>query len=319
MNYLSFFACTFLLSFAQLGAQTEAPDSAQVKMFAGMMHWSASALYAEDDATYSVNENWTAPWATKTLTQDVAQRSGRQVLDNAVASYKLDFFKKRNMIITSAFPASVDAAPGTASLKVTGSNLTDSLGTKVEAGGMNLNYSSERGEGAEAVKPFTATTYLRPKPVGGVSGTLTISVSSLMHYEKQEVSAKDEGKKMNIGDLEVTIRQFGEDRIVLEHNDRSSGLKMVQFNAAGEPLRRKKKGFGGGNANLPDFIYTAMEANPEMTKEEMQTLVFENADQLKAKDGAKVMTVFRTYEGVAKVTIYRAVLSEPVEKTITVE
>jgi len=318
---------SFLVSSSAFAQET--PDSAQIKMIAHMTHWGASSLYGEDDATYSVDEDWAAPWKAKSYTATEARANARHVLDHALLRYGKDkMFNKMKMRFLSTFAPGFEGEPDNSELDIVSSELTDSLGNKIEAKGMNVNYSFSFTDGNEAEgmghnskgKKITADARLNPKPIGPVTGSITYAAMSLIRYEHVDISAVDVGKQFSLGDLTFTVRQFSKDRIVFAHNNPSPGIQTTQFNAAGEPIKRKSNKFGSSNANLFDFMYEAFEQNPGMTKEELEAIMFANISVFEQEqEDLEIRTVYRRSEGAEKITVFRPILSEPVEKTVTVE
>lgn len=321
LSWIAFFAVTTFVS-----AQ-EQPDTATLKRIAAITHWSASALFGEDDATYTISEDFVAPWESKTYTPAEATANARHVIDHALLRYGKDaMFNKMKMRLTTTFPVGFEGDPANSELDIISSSLTDSLGNDIEANGLTVQYNfSFKQDDAEGMghnaagEKITADARLRPKPVGKVSGNITYAAQSLIRYEQVTVTRSDVGKEFSVGGLTFTLKKFNDNLLVLTHNNPQPEIGIVQYNANGEPLKRDTKTFGGGNANIFDFMYAAFEANPALTKEELETIVLANADRFADKDNVNLATIYRSYEGAEKIIIYRPVLCEPVEKTIKVE
>ena len=311
------------LSFAQTDL-----DSLQVTRLATIMHWGASGIYGADDATYEVHQDWTAPWdEIPTITTTEADRIAQHLLDRAVLRYERDnMFNKMKMRLLTNLPEGIEGGPGVTKISATGSDLRDSLGTIITANGSATNHMFSFDDGRDpagmghnaSTHKITMDATLVPKPVSPVTGNITYSAKARTGIAKVAISPKDVGKTIILGDLTGTIVTYDDERIVIAH-DSGNGGGLVQYNAAGEPLKRKAKNMSRSNLNMPEFLFTAFEANPEITKKELQELAFDNLDKFKElKENPKMISVFRRYPGSVRAVLYRTVMSEPVEKTIAV-
>lgn len=316
-----------LFTATALSAQTR-PDEATLLRIAAVTHRSMTALQAEDEATYTVWEGFDAPWETKSYTPEEATANANYLLDHGILRYGVyPMSTKKKLRLLTSFPEGFDGNPASSEIGLLSSNLTDSLGNKIEVSGMVVNYNFNFSNGTEAEgmghntsgRKISAGSRFSPKPIGKLSGDITYGAQSLIGYEKVTISRSDVGTEYSLGTLTFTVKQFDEKLLVLSHKSPKADLGFVQLNAAGEPLKRNASKFGGGTVHTMDFIYAAFEKNPALPKEELEALVLANADKYADQDNMRITTVTRSYGGVEKVVIYRPILCERVEKTVKVE
>lgn len=326
MHHLLFSLVALFVSTA-LSAQTP-PDEATLQRIAAFTHRSMTALLAKDEATYTVREDFDAPWETKSYTPEEATANANYLLGHGILRYGVyPMSAKKRLRLLTSFPEGFDGNPASSEIDLLSSNLTDSLGNKIEVSGMVVNYNFNFANGTEAEgmghntsgKKISAGSRFSPKPIGKLSGDITYGAQSLIGYEKVTISRSDAGKEFSLGDLTFTVKQFDKSLLVLSHNSPQPDIGFVQLNAAGEPLKRNASKFGGGTVHTMDFIYAAFEKKPALSKEELEALVLVNADKYADQDNMRITTVIRSHGGVEKVVVYRPVLCVPVEKTIKVE
>lgn len=323
MRNLIFCCLAPLFALPSLSAQEEL-DSAQVRFFAGMLHWSATAVLGQDSAVYKTWKGDGKPWDDQedyTLTE--AHDHARYAAENAIAQYAAQpVDPEGRLTIVSKFPKEVAAGPFLTEIKMINAVLTDSLGNELTTSGMSTSYGNFYDKIKDAPdadqEAFSISTYLKPTPVGRVTGSIDMYVQSFSRYARVDLRPEDIGRQIDLGGLSLEVVEIDTGHIVLGYRGGQADLNLIQYGPDGTRIHRNSQEFDD-KATLPGFVYTAFKDNPEITEDALADLVLGNDDLLSEYAEEDIHVVFRRYKNNERFTLYRPVLIEAAVKTITIE
>lgn len=324
MRNLIFCCLAFLFASSSLSAQGKL-DSAQVRFFAEILHWSAAAVLGQDSAVYKQWEGGGKPWDDLdfyTLTE--AHDHAQFAVDNAIVQYAAQPVNPEGLLtIVSRFPKGVEAGPFLTEIKMINAVLTDSLGVELSTSGMSTNFGNFYDREMKVVldsdqEGFNINTYLKPAPVGPVTGSIDLYVQSFSRYARVELHPEDTGRKIDLGGLFLEVVEIDTGHIVLSYSGRQADLKLIQYGSDDIRIHRSSQLFDD-KATLPGFVYTAFKGDPDITEEETVDLVLGNDDLLSEYAEENLYVLFRRYKNSERFTLYRPVFSEAAVKTIAIK